>query len=100
MPRNCALYAGALIVVGSVVSAAACTPVRVATGFTSHVICSDTFISGLLPGEIFDEVVATRPGLGDAQWGLSYEIDRGKREVRSSFLGASESRAVYRDGLG
>src|SRR3974390_3210125 len=72
----CAACAG-LSVLGAV-AAAERTPVRGLTGLTSHVICSDTFISGLPPGEAFDEVVATRPGLGIAKWGLSYTVDREK----------------------
>jgi CubicO group peptidase (beta-lactamase class C family) len=99
MRRTNAVFAVALLG-GSAISAGACNPTLVATGFTSHVICSDTFISGLPPREVFDEVVATRPGLGIAKAVLSYKVDREKREVRASFLGASESRAVYRDGLG
>src|SRR5215831_6749491 len=76
----------------------ACTSLRVATGYTSHVLCSGTFVSGLDPDAVYRESVA--PRVRPVSWGLHHRIDREKKDVRVTFLGGAESHAVYREGLG
>jgi CubicO group peptidase (beta-lactamase class C family) len=75
-------------------------PVRIATGYISHVVCSYVFVSGLDPARVNEEDVAGNPVFRGFHWALHHEVDRVKREVRARTAGGYESRAVYRDGLG
>jgi CubicO group peptidase (beta-lactamase class C family) len=75
-------------------------PVRAASSYTSHTICSETFISGLAPAQVYAETVATTPLYGLIDWLVSYHVDPIKREVSTTVAGGFASRAVYRDGLG
>lgn len=73
---------------------------QVASGTTSHWLCYSVFISGQDADRSFDELLRPMPGMALVNWGLRYEVDRDKREVRSSIAGGFKSRAVYRDQLG
>jgi hypothetical protein len=73
---------------------------RVATGLTSHTLCSAAFISGLAPDLVYRQTVAPLAGMGWVRWALRYRLDSERREVRASLLGRFESRAVFRPGLG
>ena len=73
---------------------------RVATGLVSHTLCSETFICGLNPDQVYEEILRPMPALRRIRWAVRYHIDRGRREVRASAAGKFESRAVYRDRLG
>jgi hypothetical protein len=73
---------------------------RVATGFVSHTLCSETFVSGLAPGQVYAETLQPYPGFRWVAWAFRYTIDSNRREVRTTLAGAFESRAVYREGLG
>jgi CubicO group peptidase (beta-lactamase class C family) len=75
-------------------------PVRAASSYTSHTICSETFISGLPATQIYAESVATMPAYGLIDWLVRYHVDPIKREVSTTIAGGFFSRAVYRDGLG
>jgi hypothetical protein len=75
-------------------------PVRAASAYTSHTICSETFISGLPPAQVYAESVATMPAYGLIDWLVGYHVDPIKREVSTTVAGGFASRAVYRDGLG
>src|SRR5262245_47799115 len=75
-------------------------PVRIATGYISHVVCSYVFVSGLDAARVNEEHVAGNPVFNGFNWTLSHEEDRNKREVVARALGGFETRAVYRDGLG
>jgi CubicO group peptidase (beta-lactamase class C family) len=75
-------------------------PLRVATGYISHVVCSYVFISGLDPAAVNEEDIAGNPVFRRINWAVRQEVDRTRREVRVRVLGGFESRAVYRDGLG
>jgi CubicO group peptidase (beta-lactamase class C family) len=73
---------------------------RVATGFVADVLCSQTFVSGLDPQQVFAETTAAMPGTGLIDWGLTVEVDRNRKQVTTTLFGLAASRAVYRDGLG
>src|SRR5882672_8916873 len=75
-------------------------PLRVATGYISHVVCSYVFVSGLDPAAVNAEDIAGNPVFPRINWAVRQEVDRTRREVRVRVLGGFESRAVYRDGLG
>src|SRR5262245_47637910 len=64
---------------------AACEgPARVAgvpVHFTSHQLCSATFVAGMDPTEYYNEAI--KPKLGTIRIFLRYEVDRHRREVRS-----------------
>lgn len=73
---------------------------RVATGVAAHDLCSETFVSGLDPDQVFAESLAPRPGFGFVSWTMLVNVDRERREVRTSLAGLLSSRAVYREGWG
>jgi CubicO group peptidase (beta-lactamase class C family) len=75
-------------------------PIRVATGVTSHVLCSETFVAGLDPDQVFKETIEPTPGIDLVDWALRYDVDRTRREVKATVAGGFEGRAIYRDGLG
>src|SRR5262245_56423811 len=60
--------------------------------FTSHQLCSATFVAGLDPTEYYDEAI--KPKLGPIRAILRYEIDRQRQEVRTDLVGFVHSRAV------
>ncbi|HEX7341452.1 MAG TPA: serine hydrolase [Rhodanobacteraceae bacterium] len=70
----------------------------VATGATSHEMCDATFVSHVDPARIFHEEAA--PLMRGIAWAVHYHVDRARREVRASVLGAFASRTVFRPGLG
>jgi CubicO group peptidase (beta-lactamase class C family) len=61
--------------------------------FTSHQLCSATFVAEMDPTEFYNEAI--KPKLGPIGALLRYEIDRQRREVRTSFAGLVYSRAIY-----
>jgi CubicO group peptidase (beta-lactamase class C family) len=73
---------------------------RVATGFVAHILCSETFVSGLDPDQVFAETTAAMPGTGLITWAMDYKIDRARKDVTVTLLGGGQSRAVFREGLG
>lgn len=73
---------------------------RVATGVAAHDLCSETFVSGLDPKQVFDESLKPRPGFHLVGWSMRYTIDRERREVRASLAGTLASRALHRPGAG
>jgi CubicO group peptidase (beta-lactamase class C family) len=73
---------------------------RVATGFVAHILCSETFVSGLDPDQVFAETTAAMPGTGLIAWAMDYKIDRARKDVTVTLLGGGQSRAVFREGLG
>lgn len=71
---------------------------RTATGSVSRSLCTSAFLSRIDPQSTFtEEQLPLMRGIG---WAVHYEVDRAKREVRSSVLGSFSARAVYREGLG
>jgi CubicO group peptidase (beta-lactamase class C family) len=73
---------------------------RVATGFVAHILCSDTFVSGLDPDRMFAETTGAIPGAGLITWGMDYRIDRAQKDVNVTLFGGGRSHAVFREGLG
>ncbi|WP_460876732.1 serine hydrolase domain-containing protein [Rhodanobacter koreensis] len=71
---------------------------RTATGSVSRSLCAAAFVSQVDPQQTFrEEQLPLMRGIG---WAIHYEVDRARREVRSTMLGDFTARAVYRDGLG
>jgi CubicO group peptidase (beta-lactamase class C family) len=71
-------------------------PARVAgvpVHFTSHQLCSVTFVAGMDPTEYFNEAI--KPKLGPIHAFLRYEVDWQRQEVRTHLAGLVHSRAVY-----
>ncbi len=73
---------------------------RVATGFVAHILCSETFVSGLDPDQVFAETTAAMPGTGLITWAMDYQIDRVRKDVTVTLFGGGKSHAVFREGLG
>lgn len=73
---------------------------RVGTGNTAHTICSETFISGFDPKDIFAQAIAPYPGLDLLARGMHVDVDRTNRTVTVDWHGMVKSRAVYRDKIG
>jgi CubicO group peptidase (beta-lactamase class C family) len=67
--------------------------VGVPVHFTSHELCSATFVAGLDPTEFYAEAI--KPKLGPIRAFLRYEVDRQRQEVRAHLAGVVHSRAVY-----
>lgn len=71
---------------------------RTATGSVSRSLCAATFVSRVDPQQTFrEEQLPLMRGIG---WAIHYEVDRSRREVRTSVFGDFIARAVYREGLG
>lgn len=95
-----AVLAGAAMLSGAVSAFHPGRPIRVATGYTSHMLCSAAFISGVDPGEVYAEAIQSDPGIRFLSWALRYRIDRQRRQVTATVAGGFESRAIFREGLG
>jgi CubicO group peptidase (beta-lactamase class C family) len=61
--------------------------------FTSHQLCSASFVAGLDSTQFYNEAI--RPKLGPLGALLRFEVDRQRQEVRTSLAGLVHSRAVY-----
>src|SRR5262245_45624237 len=66
--------------------------------FTSHQLCSATFVAGMDPTEYYNEAI--KPKLGPVGALLWYEVDREQREVRAHLAGVVHSRAVHDGSFG
>ena len=66
----------------------------VATGYLSHQLCSAVFVSGRSPESAYREMI--EPLTGSVALFMRHTVDRGSAEVRASFAGVADSRAVYR----
>jgi CubicO group peptidase (beta-lactamase class C family) len=89
-----------LATAGVVLFFAFAQPPRVAVGYASHLLCSETFISGLDPEKVFAERILATPGFRLLGWGLRYQIDRDRREATAAVYGFFPRRSVYREGWG
>lgn len=70
----------------------------VAAGFTSHQLCSATFVSQVDPDQFYREAIA--PTVSPVGFLLSHQVDRTRGEVTARFAGLAEARAVYRGPQG
>src|SRR5262249_22985203 len=61
--------------------------------FTSHLLCSATFVAGMDPAEYYNEAI--KPKLGPIRVLLRDEVHRQGQEVRTHFAGVLHSRAVH-----
>jgi CubicO group peptidase (beta-lactamase class C family) len=75
-------------------------PLRISTGYTSHVLCSEVFVSHQDPEHAYAENIGALSSFSMVRWAMHHDVDTDKREVRVRVFGGDESRAVYRDGLG
>jgi CubicO group peptidase (beta-lactamase class C family) len=70
----------------------------VPTHYASHQLCSAVFVGGIDPDAFYrDGIEREIEPVGGL---ISRHVDRDKAEVRTSFLGLVDSRAVYRGPLG
>ena len=76
------------------------TAIRVATGDAAHTICSETFVSGFDPKDVFAQSLAHYPGLDLVARGMRIDVDRANRAVEVSWHGLLKARAIYRDKIG
>ncbi|MBL0729254.1 serine hydrolase [Piscinibacter sp. HJYY11] len=98
---------GGLLAAGAAFGAlAGCTTLspghglKVATAGVSQTLCSAVFVSGRDIDQAYREEMRPQGGMWMVDWGLHYELDRERREVRTRVYGAYPSRSVYRDGMG
>lgn len=68
---------------------------RTATGFASHVLCDEVFITGLPLQQAFDERIRPMPGQAAVVWALQPQVDLQRREVRVALAGRFDSRARF-----
>lgn len=73
---------------------------RVVTGMSAHILCSETFVSALDPAEVYAQSLVPLGGVRRLAPHMHYAVDRVKREVRVDLGGYFASRAVFRDRLG
>lgn len=73
---------------------------RVATGYASHLLCDDVFITGANADTAFAERIKPLPGMGLVNWGLKRELDSSQGTVSVSVVGLFKSHARYSEGIG
>jgi CubicO group peptidase (beta-lactamase class C family) len=73
---------------------------KIATGFIAHIVCSETFVSGLDPDKTLSETADAMPGSHWLTWAMDMRVDRARKEVTVTLLGLGRSHAVYRNGVG
>ncbi|HEY1933281.1 MAG TPA: serine hydrolase [Acetobacteraceae bacterium] len=67
---------------------------------TAHVLCSEIFVSGQDPAQVFAQTIAPYPGIRLLARHIHYAVDRTRRDVRVDLFGHFAAHAVYRDKLG
>src|SRR5215510_4460064 len=96
LQRNWTLVSALTCVSAVTVALVECEgPARVAgvpVHFTSHQLCSATFVAGMDPTEYYKEAI--KPKLGPIGAFLRYEVDWQRQEVRTHLAGLVHSRAV------
>lgn len=73
---------------------------RVATGFASRHICSDTLLSGMRPEAARAERVSTQGAMRWVDPWMSVTVDSDQHEVRATLAGAFSQRARFTPGYG
>lgn len=77
-----------------------CSTLRTSTGLVSHVICSQTFVSGQPSAQAYAENIRPIPAIGTLSRAMRVQVDAETREVRTTFAGGFASSARYREGQG
>jgi CubicO group peptidase (beta-lactamase class C family) len=74
--------------------------IRVGTAVVSQTLCSGVFVSGLDPDRLYAEAVKPIPGQDLLAKRLKIDVDRTAQEVRATWAGLIDGRAVYKEGFG
>ena len=74
--------------------------IRVVTGMTAHLLCSETFVTGLTPTGVYTQTIMPNRGIRLVTRHMRYAVDQEKHDVIVSFAGLLASHAIYRDGIG
>ncbi|MDZ4869921.1 MAG: serine hydrolase [Alphaproteobacteria bacterium] len=74
--------------------------IQTASGATSHLVCSKTFITGLAPEVAYAQNMRPEPGMGLIDWALRYDVDQAARRVTTTVFGMFKSSAKFYDGYG
>ncbi|WP_219639342.1 serine hydrolase [Cohnella sp. CFH 77786] len=75
-------------------------PLMVASGFTSHYICSEAFISGREPDKVYADMVEPEGAIRFIGSLVNYDVDYDKREATTNIAGLFKTKAVYSEGTG
>ncbi|VTU37181.1 serine hydrolase domain-containing protein [Variovorax sp. PBL-E5] len=70
----------------------------VISGYLSHQLCSAVFVAGRSPDRYYRDAI--EPLAGPVAFLTRFTVDREHGEVRATFAGLAESRAVYRPQFG
>jgi CubicO group peptidase (beta-lactamase class C family) len=73
---------------------------RVASVLVSHTLCSEVFVAGLPPDQVFRDELAFRPGFRRIAHLVRYTVDRRRQQVTTRIAGLFYSRAAYRGPYG
>jgi CubicO group peptidase (beta-lactamase class C family) len=74
--------------------------IQTATGATSHLVCSKTFLTGLASEVAYAQNMRPEPGMGLIAWALHSNVDHTSRRVTTTVLGMFQSSAKFHDGYG
>ena len=70
---------------------------QTATGFASHVLCDEVYITGISPQQAFDDRIRPMPASRAVAWAMAVQADPADRTLRVSLAGGFESRARFSD---
>ncbi|WP_296447199.1 serine hydrolase domain-containing protein [Rhodoferax sp. UBA5149] len=70
----------------------------VSTGYVAHELCSAVFVAGRDPEPYYRDAI--EPLGGSIAFLMKHVIDRDRSEVRATFAGMAQSRAIYRPPFG
>jgi len=73
---------------------------HVATGMTSWIICTESFVAGLPPERAYAEEIATVPGMRRLLKRLRYDVDPVGKNVTTTWAGHFSSTAQFLPGRG
>ena len=94
------LALSAVLIAGAIVVMQPGLLIQIASGSVSQNVCTKTFVSGIDPAEVYAQDIRPEPGIGLIDWALRFDVDRTRREVRTTVFGGFESRSVFREGYG
>jgi CubicO group peptidase (beta-lactamase class C family) len=99
--RRTGAAAGLLLGAGIVYAAIqGYTALRVASGFISHTLCSQTFVAGFDPDAVYAESLQPMGMIATLAPLISYRVDRAAGTVTTSIGGLARSRSVTRGHAG